>query len=790
LSGKLSERDICTKYITPSVVESGWDLHKQIREEVSFTAGRIIPKGKTYKRKKGKRADYILYYKPNIPLALIEAKDNSHSIGSGMQQGLEYAETLDIPFVYSSNGEGFLEHDRTGGGDTVTRTLPLNEFPSPEDLWERYRQSRGLTKDEESIVTQDYFVDPGGKKPRYYQRIAINRTVEAVAKGQDRALVVCATGTGKTMIAYNIIHRLWKSGAKKRILFLADRNILVDQTMANDFKHFGDKMTKITKRTIDKSYEIYLALYQGVSGAEDWKNIYKEFSPEFFDLIVIDECHRGSAKEDSAWREILDYFSDATHIGLTATPKETEEVSNINYFGDPIYTYSLKQGINDGFLAPYRVVRYLFDRDVEGWRPRKGEIDKFGHEIEDRIYNKKDFDKGLVLEERTIQVAKKVSEYMKKTDRYQKAIIFCVNVDHAERMRQAIINENQDLVQKNHKYVMRITGDNQEGKLELDNFIDPEQTYPVIATTSKLMTTGVDAQTCKLIVLDSNINSMTEFKQIIGRGTRINEEYGKHSFTIMDFRGVTDHFADPEFDGEPVQVYKPGEEDPPNPPEEDDENHEGTDEGYPDSNGDSDPDITIGEEEGGSKTYYVKDAPVKVLSEKVQYYDEDGKLVTESLTDYTKKTVHDEYRTMDDFLNSWNEAKRKEVIIDELLEHGVLLDEIERAVGRDYDPFDLILHVAYDQKPLTRQERANSVKKQDYFTRYGGKARAVLEKLLDKYAEDGIENIESMEVLKLDTFNEEGSVLEIIKEFGGKDQYLTAVQELEQAIYSQEHHIA
>ncbi|QKY68322.1 EcoAI/FtnUII family type I restriction enzme subunit R [Lentibacillus sp. CBA3610] len=783
----LSERDVCSKFITPAVIDAGWDLHKQIREEVSFTAGRIIARHNGYIRKQGKRADYILYYKPNIPLAIIEAKDQNHSVGAGMQQALDYAEILDIPFVYSSNGNGFVEHDRTGSGEQISRELPLEEFPYPAELWNRYRKSQGFTEEEEKIVAQDYFMEPGGKTPRYYQRIAINRTVEAVAKGGDRNLLVCATGTGKTMIAFNIIHRLWKSRAKKRILFLADRNILVDQTMANDFKHFGDKMTKITNRTVDKSYEIYLALYQGVSGAEDWKNIYKEFSPDFFDLIVIDECHRGSAREDSAWREILEYFSDATHIGLTATPKETEDVSNIHYFGEPIYTYSLKQGINDGFLAPYRVIRYTFDRDVEGWRPRKGEKDRFGNLIEDRMYNKKDFDKGLVLENRTVQVAKKVAEYMAHTDRFQKAIIFCVNVDHAERMRQAIANENPDLVTENHKYVMRITGDNEEGKMELDNFIDPESVYPVVTTTSKLMTTGVDAQTCKLIVLDSNINSMTEFKQIIGRGTRINEEYGKYSFTILDFRGVTDLFADPDFDGDPVQIYEPKDGDPTVPPEQDGEDEpvypDFQDDGYPER-GPGGEDIFIDDKDDENKTYYVKDAKVKVVSEKVQYYGEDGKLITESLKDYTKKTVRNEYQTLDEFLNKWNESERKEAIIQELLEQGVMLDELERTVGRDYDPFDLILHVAYDQKPLTRQERANNVKKRDYFTKYGDKARAVLEKLLDKYADDGVENIESMEVLKLDTFSEHGSVIEIIKEFGGKNNYLMAVQELEQEIYA------
>src|SRR5690625_3915329 len=503
---KLSERDVCTKFITPAVLAAGWDLHKQIREEVSFTAGRIIPKGKTYSRKQGKRSDYILYYKPNIPLAIIEAKDNTHSVGSGMQQALEYAEILDIPFVYSSNGKGFLEHDRTGTANQMTSLLALDEFPSPQELWGRYREFKGFTKEEEKIVTQDYFIDPSGKTPRYYQRIAINRTVEAVAKGQDRILLVSATGTGKTLIAYNLIDRLWKSGAKKRILFLADRNILIDQTMSNDFKHFGDKMTKITKRTVDKSYEIYLALYQGVSGSEEWQNIYQEFSPEFFDLIVIDECHRGSAREDSAWREILNYFDTATHIGLTATPKETKEVSNANYFGEPIYTYSLKQGIDDGFLAPYKVIRVGLDRDLEGYRPEKGKIDKYGNLIDDREYYQKDFDKDLILEKRTKLVAKRVTEFLKKTDRFSKTIIFCIDIDHAERMRQALVNENSDIVKENPRYIMKITGDDPEGKAQLDNFADEDSNYPAVVTTSKLLTTGVNIKTCKLIVLDSNIN--------------------------------------------------------------------------------------------------------------------------------------------------------------------------------------------------------------------------------------------------------------------------------------------
>ncbi|MDF2065100.1 DEAD/DEAH box helicase family protein [Bacillus sp. Cr_A10] len=790
MAKKLSERDICTKFITPTLINAGWDLHKQIREEVTFTAGRIVVKGKKHVRRKSKRADYILFHKPNLPLAIVEAKDGEHSVGSGMQQGLEYAEALDIPFVFSSNGKGFLFHDRTGISQPMEQVLTLEQFPTPQRLWSMYKQWKGIDDKAEKVITQDYFTDLSGKTPRYYQRISINRTVEAIAKGQDRVLLVSATGTGKTMIAFQIIWRLWKSRMKKRILFLADRNILVDQTMANDFKHFGDKMTKIKNRKVDKSYEIFLSLYQAVTGTDDLKNIYKEFSPDFFDLIVIDEAHRGSAKEDSAWRDILEYFSSATQIGLTATPRETKEVSNIDYFGEPIYTYSLKQGIDDGFLAPYRVIRYTIDRDVDGWRPSKGQLDKYGNKIEDRIYNAKDFDRNLVLEQRHLEVAKKMTEYMKKTDRFQKTIIFCVNIKHAESMREALVNENWDLVKENHKYIMQITGDNDEGKAELDNFIDPISKYPVIAVTSKLMTTGVDAQTCKLIVLDSNINSMTEFKQIIGRGTRVNEEYGKYSFTIMDFRNVTNLFADKDFDGEPVQIYTPKDGDDPVPPDIDEDEDEDIEEPidipppFGGNNGEDGFDEDIyGEGENKPRIYYVQNVTVQVINERVLYYGENGELITESLTDYTKKTVHKEFRTLDDFIQSWNDVDKKDAIIEELLEQGVLLDELQEEVGSEYDPFDLICHVAFDQKPLTRKERANNIKKRDYFAKYGEKARAVLEALLDKYTDEGIEHFKSMEVLKLRPFDQHGSLIEIIKSFGGKKQYLQAIQELEQQIY-------
>ncbi|MFC3803822.1 EcoAI/FtnUII family type I restriction enzme subunit R [Cohnella sp. GCM10012308] len=786
----LSERDICTKYITPAVVGAGWDLQKQIREEVSFTDGRIIVRKKVVTRGEKKRADYILYYKTNIPIAIIEAKDNKHSIGAGMQQAINYGDILDIPFVYSSNGDGFLEHDRTATSGTVERELALSQFPSPEELWQRYKAAKGIDTQTEETIVEDYYFTQESKSPRYYQRIAINRTVESIAKGQDRILLVMATGTGKTYTAFQIIYRLWKSKSKKRILFLADRNILVDQTMTNDFAPFGDKMTKIKNRKIDKAHEIYLALYQGITGSEDFQNAYKEFSRDFFDLIIIDECHRGSAKEDSAWREILDYFSAATHVGLTATPKETKEVSNLTYFGEPLYTYSLKQGIDDGFLAPYKVIRVLLDKDVEGFRPTKGQRDKYGFEITDREYNIKDYDKYLILEKRTHTVAKMVSDYLKANkSRMAKTIFFCVDIDHAERMRQALVNENADLVAKNSKYVMRITGDNEEGKAELDNFIDPNEPYPVLVTTSKLMTTGVDAKTCQFIVLDSNINSMIEFKQIIGRGTRIREDFGKLYFTIIDFRNVTKLFADPDFDGDPVVIIDhPGGGD--IPPEDEGDGDEptgegGSDDGFGDGGyGEPPPNGGGGGTSEPPAKYYVHNVEVKVLNHRVYYYDKDGKLITESLIDYTKKNVKDEYKSLNDFLQKWNSADKKEVIIKELEDQGVLLDELKDEVGKDLDPFDLICHVAFDQPPLTRRERAENVKKRNYFAKYSEQARLVLEALLDKYADTGIENLESIEVLKIPEFQTFGSPIEIVKRFGGKQGYMTAIRELGQVIYS------
>ena len=710
-----------------------------------------------------------------------------------MQQALDYAKALDLPFVYSSNGDGFIEHDRTVELGKVETEINLENFPSPEELWKRYKRYKNIEEPEvEKVYTQPYHTDGSDKAPYYYQRIAINRTIEAIAKGQDRLLLVMATGTGKTYTAFQIIWRLWKARKKKRILFLADRNILVDQTKNNDFAPFGDKMTKIQHRKVDKSYEIYLALYQGLTGNDEFKNIYNEFSPDFFDLIVIDECHRGSAKEASAWRDILEYFSSATQIGLTATPKETKDISNIGYFGDSVYTYSLKQGIEDGFLAPYKVVRPLINVDLDGWTPKDGQLDKDGNIIEQREYNVKDFDRNLVIDERTELVAKRVSQFLKENNRFDKTIVFCADIDHAERMRQAIANENADLVKQNHKYVMRITGDNEEGKRELDNFIDPEQTYPVIATTSMLMSTGVDAKTCKLIVLDKMINSMTEFKQIIGRGTRLRPDYGKNYFTIMDFRGVTRLFEDPEFDGDPVQIYEPKEDESPKPPEPTDEELKAKIKEI-EEQGEEEivekPDITFGDDEEESKRikYRVNGIEVVQVGERVMYRGKDGKLITESLIDYTKKNIREEFATLDSFIKKWNEADKKEVIIQEFAEQGFFLEELQAEVkkklNKDLCIFDLICHVAFDMPPLTKQERANNVKKRNYFGKYSDKAKAILEALVDKFADEDIESIEDPKVLKIQPFEQFGTPMEILKEFGGKLGYELAIKELKQYLF-------
>jgi type I restriction enzyme R subunit len=808
----LSERDICTKFITPALKHAGWDEMSQVREEVSFTKGRIIVRGKLVSRGKAKRADYVLYFKPNIPIALIEAKDNSRSIGDGIQQALDYAATLEIPFVFSSNGNGFVFHDRTGISAEKEATLALDAFPSPSDLWAKYCAWKGLTPDEEKIVLQDYFDDGSGKGPRYYQVNAINAAIEAIAKGRDRILLVMATGTGKTYTAFQIIWRLWKAGRKKRILYLADRNVLIDQTMVNDFRPFGAAMAKLSthaktierddgatadlataidkKRRIDSAYEIYLGLYQAITGPEEQQKLFREFSPGFFDLIVIDECHRGSAAADSAWREILDHFSAATQIGLTATPKETKYISNIHYFGDPVYSYSLKQGISDGFLAPYKVVKVHIDRDVEGYRPEKGQLDRDGDEVEDRIYNPKDFDRTLVLDKRTELVARKVTQFLKESgDRFQKTIIFCVDEEHAARMRKALVNENKDLCNENQRYVMRITGSDTEGQAQLGNFIDPESKYPVLVTTSRLLSTGVDAQTCRLIVLDRTVGSMTEFKQIVGRGTRVHEDTKKFYFTLIDFRGATSHFADPEFDGEPVQIYEPDEYDPVAPP--DDilpRNEDG--EPIPPLPGEDEiivdipPDITIppGLTERRQKIY-VDGVSATIIAERVEYLDENGKLVTESLRDFTKAALRRHFVSLDNFLVRWKSVERKQAIVEELAAEGLLLDPLSDEVGKDLDPFDLICHVAFDRPPLTRRERADNVRKRDVFTKYGPQARAVLEALLEKYQDEGLVDLDNPRVLQISPFDTMGTPLQLIKQFGTRADFEAAVHELQSTLY-------
>ena len=786
----MSEQDIRTKYITPAILAAGWDRDLQIREEVSFTKGKITVRRKIVKRGEQKRADYILYWKPNIPLAIVEAKDNNHNITDGMEQALNYAEILDIPFVFTSNGDGFSFYDKTIEHN-VQIELTLDQFPSPEELWARYKKFKGITEVSEKIVAQDYYYSPNdNRKPRYYQCNAINRAVEAVASGQNRLLLTMATGTGKTYTAFQIIYRLWKSRTKKRILFLADRNVLVDDPMRKDFKFFNAdsnnrKMTKIRDKKVDKAYEVYFAIYQGVTGQVGFADTYKEFSPDFFDLIIVDECHRGSAKDNSAWRKILEYFENATQIGMTATPKETKDTSNIDYFGEPIYTYTLRQGIEDGFLAPYKVVRVGIDKDLEGYRPTKGKRDKYGIEIEDREYNIKDYDKNLVLEKRTELVAKRVSDFLKKNNsRFAKTIFFCVDIDHAARMAQALRNENGDMVKQNPKYVVQMTSGS-EGVKELENFMTADETYPVLVTTSKLLTTGVDADTVKFIVLDSNINSMTEFKQIIGRGTRINEEHDKLYFTIIDFRNVTKLFADKDFDGDPVKIKETDGDIPTEEMEEPPIEDIPKDEVPKEDEQEVQPDVTFDPDDDTPKRvkYYVNDVPVSIINERVQYLDADGKLITESLVDYTRKNIRKEYATLNEFLHRWNSVQKKTVIVEELEQKGIFFEELREEISKDLDPFDLICHIAFDMPPLTRKERANNVKKRGYFGKYNDIAKQVLETLLDKYADEGLANLESMEVLKVPDVARFGTPVEILKCFGNKKKFMEAIAELENELY-------
>ncbi|MBS4461326.1 DEAD/DEAH box helicase family protein [Aerococcaceae bacterium zg-B36] len=766
---EMSEEDIKANFITPAILSKGWKNGEHIFYEEYFTDGRIEVRGDKARRKEGKKSDYALYYQFGQRIAIVEAKDNKHSVRSGLQQAIEYGEILDVPFVYSSNGDGFIEHDRITRQE---RELSLDDFPTRDELFERLKTEKDVTSEVSKVITTPYYTNAfSSKTPRYYQQIAINRTIEVVARGQKRVMFVMATGTGKTFMAFQIIHRLRKAGLAKRVLFLADRNILVDQTMAEDFKPFEKVMTKITARLLNSpeklnSFEIYLGLYQQLTGEDSEETHYQKFDKDFFDLIVIDEAHRGSAKEDSNWRKVIEYFSSATQIGMTATPKETKDISNMEYFGEPIYTYSLKQGIEDGFLAPYRVMRVNLDVDVEGYRPERDEVDARGQLIEDRYYGRADFDKNIVIDDRTRMVAKFVSDYMKQNNaRFDKTIVFCVDIDHAERMRAAFVDENLDLVKEDYRYVMQVTGDNQEGKAQLDNFMDVNSKFPTIVTTSKLLTTGVNAKTCRLIVLDSNIQSMTEFKQIIGRGTRLYPQKGKEFFTVIDFRNVTNLFADPDFDGDPVKVL--------------------------DDSGKSvpkNPFKFIGEIDESTEKYRVTDKKVDILNSTTQVLDENGKLVTESLTDYTRKNILGTYPTLTDFITAWKAADKKKVILEELYQKGVYLDVIREVEGiseQEIDDFDLLLKLAYGQKSLTKSERISKVKQSGYLYKYSEEARAVLEILLDKYMDKGIGELESIETLKLPEFQVYGDTFKIINTcFGNKKCYLEAIKELEEELFN------
>ena len=770
---RMTEEDIKLRYITPAIT-SKWDVGK-ITMETQITDGRINLRGNLVFREKPKRADYLLYLNANNPIAVVEAKDNNHSVSFGLQQAMSYARMLDLPFAYSSNGDGFMEHDFLTGTE---RELTLDEFPSEAELIARYKAERnkgsGITPEQQRVLDQPYYSSQNTYPPRYYQRNAINRTLDAIARGQNRILLVMATGTGKTYTAFQIVYRLLRSGMKRKILYLADRNILVDQSIQQDFAPLEKVIHKINFAMDDRStitsHEVYFSLYQQLVGDDDEEHFSELFSPDFFDLVIVDECHRGSAKEESRWRRILEYFSSATQIGMTATPKETKYISNISYFGDPLYTYSLKEGIEDGFLAPFRVINITTDIG-EGWRPTKGQLDKFGNPIEDRIYSNSDYDYNIVLEDRIQQVAAEITRYLKATDRMAKTIVFCATEEAAERMRIALVNMNADMVSKNPDYVVRITGSDAYGKSKLDYFISVSAPYPVIATTSQLLSTGADCKMTKLIVLDKMIGSMTEFKQIIGRGTRIREKEGKTHFTVMDFRNVTRLFADPEWDG-PITVHpdwppkshngpEPGPEPPPPPPP-----PPQTEKPIVDRNG----------------------CRVEIIYKAVSIYDTNGRLLRqESITDYTKENVIGEYATLDAFIREWRADPKKEKIRDMLRDRGIDLEKMKADQGMtDVDDFDFICHVAYDRKPLTRKERADNVKKRDFLSKYSGVAREILEALLDKYMNAGIYEIGKAEILKLDPFQRYGKPARISSFFGGKEGYLKAVQELEDALYSDE----
>lgn len=767
----LTEEDIKLRFITPALQKSDWDIHSQIRCEYYYTDGKINVRENVASRGKGKKVDYLLSYRSNMPIAIVEAKDNNVTVSHGIQQAIGYAVDLDIPFAYSSNGSGFYEHDRITGKE---REINLDEFPTPDELWNRYKQEKNLTEEETKIITQPYYYMSAFKTPRYYQRIAINKTVEAIARGQKRILLVMATGTGKTFTAFQIIHRLYSSGAKKKILYLADRNILIDQTMQNDFKPFQKVMTKIENRKMDSSYEIYMSLYHQLRSNEE--EIYKQFKPDFFDLIVVDECHRSSARDDSNWHEILDYFSSATQIGMTATPKETNDISNIAYFGEPIYTYSLKDGIEDGFLAPYKVVKIGLDKDLEGYRPEKGKLDVDGYEVEDREYTVHDYDRKIVIDERTKVVAKRITEYLKATDRYARTIVFCVDTEHALRMRDALANENTDMMKVNPSYVVRITSNDDYGKTKLDDFIDSNTTYPVIATTSKLLSTGVDTKTVKLIVLDEEIQSMTEFKQIIGRGTRLLPNKGKEFFTIMDFRNNSEKFADPTFNGpaESIINVDGGDlEDVKSPKE------YGIDKIKPEIP------INGAVDQEGFKKVYIKGVDVSILNETVKYYDADGKLITESIMEYSKKNLKRLYENHNGFEQEWFRADSKKEFLDYLMSEGVMVDAVfDKVNDNNIDIFDILSNMAYDEEAITKEARIEKVKESSLANEYNDKQINVIDELLNVYKSKNIIELENIKLLEIKNFNKFGGLVPIINLFGGKDKYLGMVSKVEKLLYS------
>ena len=767
---ELSEEDIKIKYITPAIQKSNWDIQTQVRCEYYYTAGKMNVRENVATRGKRKFVDYLLSYKSNLPIAIIEAKDNNVTEAHGIQQAIGYAVDLDIPFAYSSNGSKFYEHDRLTGKE---RELSMEEFPTPEDLWNRYVEEKELTEEQLKVITEPYYFMSAYKTPRYYQRIAINKTVEAIAKGQKRILLVMATGTGKTFTAFQIIHRLYKSGSKKKILYLADRNILIDQTMQNDFKPFQKVMTKVENRNMDSSYEIYMSLYHQLRSSE--AQIYKQFKPDFFDLIIVDECHRSSARDDSNWHEILTYFNSATQIGMTATPKETNDVSNINYFGEPIYTYSLKDGIEDGFLAPYKVIKVSLDKDLEGYRPEKGKLDEDGYEVEDKEYTVHDFDRTIVIDERTQVVAKRITEYLKATDRYSRTIVFCVDTEHALRMRNALANENADMMQQNPNYVVRITSNDMEGKNKLDDFIDANTVYPVIATTSKLLSTGVDTKTVKLIALDEDIQSMTEFKQIIGRGTRLYESKGKEYFTIMDFRNNSEKFADPNFNGPAEMVL-------------DVDGGDGKEPKTPKSFGidDNKPNLPISGDvdDEGFKKVYINGVDVSILNETIKYYDADGKLITESIMEYSKKNLKRMYTNYEGFEQEWLRADSKKEFVEFLLGEGVMVDALFDKVNDNVDIFDLLSNVAFDKEVVPKEERVEKVKESEEINQYNESQKNVIDEILNVYQNKGVLELENIRLLEVKNFNKFGGLVPIVNLFGGKEKYLNMINNVKRLLYS------